>query len=154
MLRRTKNDLITKLPEKIEMNISLGLSPMQVKIYKEILTNKSSLAADFKQGLNFVKPSCNFRNVLMQLRKTINHPYMHEGVENDDEDEFGEHLVENSPKMQFLDKLLVKVKKQKDQVIIFSQFTTMLDILEDFCDMRDINFCRIDGTTDLEDRAE
>jgi len=30
----------------------------------------------------------------------------------------------------------------------------MLDILEDFCDMRDINFCRIDGTTNLDDREE
>jgi SWI/SNF-related matrix-associated actin-dependent regulator of chromatin subfamily A member 5 len=28
----------------------------------------------------------------------------------------------------------------------------MLDIIEDFCDMRKIQFCRLDGSTDLEDR--
>ena len=33
MLRRTKKDLETKLPEKIEINVSVGLSPLQLKIY-------------------------------------------------------------------------------------------------------------------------
>eukprot|EP00057_Strongylocentrotus_purpuratus_P019153 XP_011673627.1 PREDICTED: lymphocyte-specific helicase-like [Strongylocentrotus purpuratus] len=39
-------------------------------------------------------------------------------------------------------------------VLIFSQFTTMLDILEDFCHMRSHQYCRLDGTTSLEDRQE
>ena len=40
MLRRTKSDLAEKLPDKIEMNVSLGLSPLQNKLYREILTLK------------------------------------------------------------------------------------------------------------------
>lgn len=42
----------------------------------------------------------------MQLRKCCNHPYMFEGVEEEDSPEFGDHLVLNSGKMVFLDKLV------------------------------------------------
>ncbi len=46
----------------------------------------------------------------MQLRKTCNHPYIFDNVEEQGEEEFGEHLVTNSGKMVFLDKLLPKIK--------------------------------------------
>jgi SWI/SNF-related matrix-associated actin-dependent regulator of chromatin subfamily A member 5 len=35
---------------------------------------------------------------------------------------------------------------------VFSCFTSMLDIIEDFCMMREYEYCRLDGSTDLEDR--
>jgi len=72
--------------------------------------------------------------------------------QEEETDEYGEHLVKNSGKLLFLNKLLEKVYKQQDQVIIFSGFTSMLDILEDYCYMRGYNYCRLDGSTSLEDR--
>lgn len=56
----------------------------------------------------------SFQNRLMQLRKTCNHPYMFEGVESEDSPEFGDHLIVNSGKMVFLDKLVQKVRAQGD----------------------------------------
>ena len=88
----------------------------------------------------------------MQLRKVCNHPYMFEDLEEDDAEEFGEHIVTNSSKMVFLDKLLQKVSSNSEQCILFSCFTTMLDILEDYCNMRGFKYCRLDGTTELQDR--
>ena len=85
----------------------------------------------------------------MQLRKCCNHPYLFDDVENQNEEEFGEHLVLNSGKMLFLDKLLVKVVGNKEQALIFSGFTAMLNIIEDFLTMRGIGFCRLDGNTEL-----
>ena len=38
--------------------------------------------------------------------------------------------------------------------MIFSGFTTMLDILEDYCCFRGHNYCRLDGSTDLETREK
>lgn len=72
----------------------------------------------------------------MQLRKVCNHPYMFEDLEDEGAEEFGEHLVTNSSKMVFLDKLLTKLKGSGEKCILFSCFTTMLDILEDYCNMR------------------
>lgn len=49
-----------------------------------------------------------YENMLMQLRKVCNHPYLFDNVEGEGMDEFGEHLVTNSGKMIFVDKLLTK----------------------------------------------
>jgi SNF2 family DNA or RNA helicase len=47
----------------------------------------------------------------------------------------------------FLDKLLPKLKAEKHRVLIFSQFTIMLDLLETFLSSRDLPFLRLDGST-------
>jgi SWI/SNF-related matrix-associated actin-dependent regulator of chromatin subfamily A member 5 len=101
MLRRTKADLTTKLPDKIEINISTRLSGLQLKLYQEMLQAKSLMEVTGK--------STAFSNILIQLRKVCNHPYLFEEVEDQGDDEFGEHLVTNSGKMVFLDKLMKKV---------------------------------------------
>ena len=56
--------------------------------------------------------------------------------------------------MVLLDKLLVKLKAQQSRVLIFSQMTRLLDILEDFMLMQGYLYCRIDGGTKGDDRDE
>ena len=58
--------------------------------------------------------SKGFHNMLMQLRKVCNHPYLFEEVEEEGQDEYGEHLILNSGKMICVDKLLQKVLAQKE----------------------------------------
>lgn len=69
-------------------------------------------------------------------------------------DPFGEHLVESCGKLAFLDSMLQRLKEGGHRVLIFSQMTRVLDILEDYCcdRMRGYKYCRIDGTTDGESR--
>ena len=62
------------------------------------------------------------------------------------------HIVENCGKMVLLDKLLPRVKEQGSRVLIFSQMTRMLDILEDYCLWKNYNYCRLDGQTPHEER--
>lgn len=90
-------------------------------------------------------------NVLMQLRKGCNHPYLFDNVEDESLPIHGEHLIENSGKMVVLDKLLRKLYGEH-RVLIFSQMTSMLNILEDYCNYRQFHYCRIDGETSIEDR--
>jgi SWI/SNF-related matrix-associated actin-dependent regulator of chromatin subfamily A member 5 len=54
--------------------------------------------------------------------------------------------------MVMLDRLLVRLKKQGSRVLIFSQMSRLLDILEDYCVFREFKYCRIDGGTAHEDR--
>ena len=88
------------------------------------------------------------------MRKVCNHPYLFEGVEPEGADEFGEHLIEASGKLTLVDRLLKRILPKKEQVLLFSCFTQTLNILEDFCAMRGIRYCRLDGSTSLEDREE
>jgi len=63
-------------------------------------------------------------------------------------------LLVHATKLKFIDKLLEKQLKEKNQVLIFSQFTSMLDILEDYCRWKEYNYCWLDGTTPLDVREE
>merc|ERR1712241_710843 len=63
-----------------------------------------------------------------------------------------EHIIQNSGKMRVLDKFLPKLQEQGSRVLIFTQMTRILDILEDYCWFRNHNYCRIDGQTPHEDR--
>jgi len=93
--------------------------------------------------------------VLMQLRKCCNHPYLfewpldpHTGQEVADE-----VLVQASGKMQLLDRIMLALRKQGDhKVLIFSQMTRMLDILEDYMTWRGYSYRRLDGTVSATDR--
>lgn len=140
ILRRTKADVEKSLPPKKEIQILVGMSELQIQIYKNILLKK--------QGLDDKKV---YMNVLMQLRKVCNHPYLFEGAEEEGAPALGEHLVTNSGKLVVLSKLLNKLYG-KSQVLIFSQFTSVLNILEDYCCYREYKYCRIDGETFIDDR--
>ena len=95
----------------------------------------------------------HYKNILIQLRKVCNHPYLFENIEPEIPlDDGHEHLVTAAGKMIFVDKLLKRKIADGEQTLIFSGFTTMLDILEDFMYIRGYDYCRLDGNTNLEDR--
>eukprot|EP01127_Copromyxa_protea_P005451 TRINITY_DN1537_c0_g1_i2.p1 TRINITY_DN1537_c0_g1~~TRINITY_DN1537_c0_g1_i2.p1 ORF type:complete len:1547 (-),score=321.48 TRINITY_DN1537_c0_g1_i2:24-4637(-) len=63
-------------------------------------------------------------------------------------------LVRDSGKMKVLARLLSKLKREKHRVLIYSQMTLMLDILQDFLSAKSFKFVRLDGSFKLEDRQE
>lgn len=85
-------------------------------------------------------------NMLMQLRKVCNHPYLIEGAEPDPYFS-GPHLLHASNKLLALDKLLKVLLKDGRKALIFSQWTKTLDLLEEFLELREITFARLDGST-------
>ena len=139
LLRRTKSEVEKSLPPKKEIHIKVGLTELQKDIYKNLLT-RSLLQTDSKTI---------YKNIIMQLRKACNHPYLFDGIEKPNPPP--NHLVIYSSKMRILDKLCTKLFG-KSQILIFSQMTKMLDILEDYCNERRYQYCRIDGDTSLEAR--
>ncbi|KAL5459816.1 hypothetical protein EMCRGX_G033193 [Ephydatia muelleri] len=149
LLRRLKADVEKKLPPKKENKIYIGLSKMQREWYTRILLRD----IDVVNGAGRVE-KMRLLNILMQLRKCCNHPYLFEGAEPGPPYTTDEHLIQNSSKMYVLDLLLAKLKEDGSRVLIFTQMTRMLDILEDYCIWRDYNYCRLDGQTDHADRQK
>ena len=93
-------------------------------------------------------------NIVMELKKAANHPFLFDGAElrSDDNEATLKGLVMNSGKMVLLDKLLARLRQDGHRVLIFSQMSRVLDILEDYCWFREYEYCRIDGGTAHEDR--
>lgn len=149
LLRRIKSDVEKSLLPKKELNVYVGMSTMQKKWYKQIL-EKDLDAVNSSTGQKESKT--RLLNIVMQLRKCCNHPYLFDGAEPGPPYTTDEHLVYNTAKLKVLDKLLRKMKEQGSRVLIFSQMSRLLDILEDYCFFRNYDYCRIDGSTDHEDR--
>lgn len=149
LLRRIKTDVEKSLPPKKEIKIYLGLSKMQREWYTKILMKDIDV-------LNSSGKMDKMRllNILMQLRKCCNHPYLFDGAEPGPPYTTDEHIVGNSGKMVALDKLLARIKEQGSRVLIFSQMTRLLDILEDYCMWRGYEYSRLDGQTPHEEREE
>jgi len=147
MLRRLKADVETSLPKKTETLVFCEMSPLQRETYKKVLERDLSvLAGNENAGRTAIL------NIVMQLRKACNHPYLFTGLEDRTLDPLGDHVIQNCGKMILLDKLLQKLKEKGHRVLVFCQMTRMLDILEDFMVMRGHNYCRIDGNTSYEER--
>ncbi|ETE57337.1 Chromodomain-helicase-DNA-binding protein 1-like protein, partial [Ophiophagus hannah] len=58
----------------------------------------------------------------------------------------GDHLIEASGKLNLLDKLLSFLYVGKHRVLLFSQMTQMLDILQDYMDYKGYSYERLDGS--------
>ncbi|KAM4030519.1 lymphoid-specific helicase isoform 2-T2 [Anomaloglossus baeobatrachus] len=98
----------------------------------------------------------NMRNNMMVLRKCCNHPYLIEYPLDPFTQDFkiDEQLITSSGKFLVLDRMLPELKKRGHKVLIFSQMTSMLDILMDYCYYRKFTFCRLDGSMSFTEREE
>uniref|UniRef100_A0A665WLM7 Chromodomain helicase DNA binding protein 3 n=1 Tax=Echeneis naucrates TaxID=173247 RepID=A0A665WLM7_ECHNA len=145
MLRRLKADVFKNMPAKTELIVRVELSPMQKKYYKLILT-KNFEALNSKGGGNQV----SLLNIMMDLKKCCNHPYLFpvasmEAQKTPSGAYEGSALTKASGKLMLLQKMLRKLKEQGHRVLVFSQMTKMLDLLEDFLDYEGYKYERIDG---------
>ncbi|XP_045498279.1 SWI/SNF-related matrix-associated actin-dependent regulator of chromatin subfamily A containing DEAD/H box 1 homolog [Colias croceus] len=64
------------------------------------------------------------------------------------------HLIEDSGKFLKLDEMLPKLQAEGHRVLIFSQFTMMLDILEPYMQLRNYRYLRLDGSTAVNERQD
>jgi ATP-dependent helicase STH1/SNF2 len=67
----------------------------------------------------------------MQLRKICNHPYLFEGHYPDGQ-EITDHIFKVSGKFELLDRMIPKFLQTGHKVLIFSQFTQVLDIMSTY----------------------
>lgn len=95
-------------------------------------------------------------NTLVNLRKVANHPFLF----GEPRDKNGQYigvsdsrlLVAASGKFRLLNRMLSRLKTEGHKVLIFSQMTKLLDILQDFLDLQSYSYCRIDGSVKMADR--
>ncbi|KAM7383286.1 hypothetical protein PAMP_002953 [Pampus punctatissimus] len=145
MLRRLKADVFKHMPSKTELIVRVELSPMQKKYYKFILTRNFE-ALNTRGGGNQV----SLLNVVMDLKKCCNHPYLFPAAATEAPKlpngmYEGTALTKSSGKLMLLQKMMKKLKEGGHRVLVFSQMTKMLDLLEDFLENEGYKYERIDG---------
>ena len=99
--------------------------------------------------------SMHLENVVMQARKICNHPFLFDWPVDMDSGTLvvNKDLINASGKMLMLNRLLDELFHRGHKVLIFSQFTTMLDIIEEWAnEFKGFKTCRIDGMTPQDER--
>ncbi|KAH0785309.1 SNF2 family N-terminal domain containing protein [Histomonas meleagridis] len=164
ILRRKKVDVDYPITAKEETIIEVELTNSQRTIYKSILNDNREVLLQ-----TLTKKKTNLNNILMQLRKVCCHPYLIDGIQTTVEeqykqtkqyppeyqltnDEVMQLLIMSSGKTILIDKLLPKLHSSGHKVLIFSQMTQVLDILEDYLTYKNYLYERLDGATNTSDR--
>lgn len=182
VLRRVKASVLGQLPEKIEKVIRCELSAWQKVLYEQVRSSRASsdttsvalagstalkgddeddtMSGESSPALgdkseksathlpHATNGSRGLNNVLMQLRKCCNHPYLFRV----DAYRIDELMIRASGKFLLLDSMLPMFKAAGHRVLLFSQMTAVMDLLEEFFTYRGVDYLRLDGSTPSDER--
>jgi ATP-dependent DNA helicase len=155
LLRRIKLDVLTDLPPKKEIVVYAGMSKLQSG-YAQLIDDGTIKNLLLEQGIEDAR-NLSQTNKQMNHRKNSNHPFLFgEPIDSASGAHLGtahpQLLVRASGKFALLDRMLDRLFKDGHQVLIFSQMTRVLNIMEDYLMWRNWRYCRIDGNTKIDER--
>lgn len=139
LLRRLKKQVAKDLPPKIERVAPCKLTQDQHKVYTQLLEDSKHKISQMVEKNGFNKSRMEILKTLLRLRQTCNHIDLLKL-----EDVKSKHP---SAKMELFFELLDEALDSKHRVLVFSQFTSMLAILREEMEARDMKYCYLDGST-------
>ncbi|XP_041116415.1 lymphoid-specific helicase [Polyodon spathula] len=133
----------------------LALERYLAKLQKEADQQPSRPLVDVQVSVD-AEINLKLQNVLMLLKRCCNHPYLIEYPLDPATQNFkiDEQLVQSSGKFLILDRMLPELQKRGHKVLIFSQMTSILDVLMDYCYLRELKYSRLDGSMSYTEREE
>ncbi|KAJ3094960.1 hypothetical protein HDU97_007415 [Phlyctochytrium planicorne] len=151
LLRRLKKDVESELPDKVEIIVKCAMSTLQRKITERVKILRNIGPFDVNSGARALN------NLVMQLRKICNHPFVFPEVEelftSPDDIYTNDNIFRSAGKFELLDRILPKFFRTAHRVLMFFQMTQIMDIMEDFLRYRGWKFLRLDGHIKSEDRG-
>jgi len=141
ILRRLKKDVLKELPDKIETQLNAPLTEEQKKLYVAYLQEAKSKIAQEIATMGFNKSHMKILAALTRLRQICCHPSM-----------FIENYTGESGKMLLLQEILTDALDSGHRILIFSQFTTMLDIIQSHLISENIEHFYLSGSTKAVER--
>ncbi|MBS0618897.1 MAG: DEAD/DEAH box helicase [Spirochaetes bacterium] len=141
LLRRTKAEVLTELPEKTETVVRVPMSAEQARIYESARIQALHHLGALSEGTS---PLFEMLRHLMNLRRISCHPYL--------EDKAADPLL--SGKLQYLDEKIDDLAETASGVLIFSQFTAVLSVVMQLFQKRGMHPLYLDGKTKETKRRE
>ena len=117
-------------------------------LFKPKNKRKNSLNDIISSSSNSSEPNhhhlnMSYNNIFMQLRKLCNHPYLLlEEIKEISDEMYFKFLISSSGKFTVLRHLLTKLVAQGHKIIIFSQMTMVLNLLESLLSSMNIQYAR------------
>lgn len=143
ILRRMKKDVLKELPEKIESKMTAEMTEPQKKVYLAYLQQARNEVASELNLHGFERSHIKILAILTRLRQICCHPSL-----------FLENYEGESGKVSLLMEILTDALEGGHRVLLFSQFTSMLQIIARELEGQDIDYYYLDGSVKAEARGD
>jgi SNF2 family DNA or RNA helicase len=139
ILRRSKSQVLKELPAKQEQRIICEMNNKQTALYKELISRLRGEVRDLVERQGFEQSRIQVLSAILKLRQICNHAGLL--------DKSFLEEPEISGKYELFLELLNESVESGSKCLVFSQFTSMLDIMENDLKKDGINYLRLDGST-------
>lgn len=147
MLRRNKREVADELPAKVENIASVTLGGAQADLYETIRLSTEKAVRQSLQDKGLAKSQIQVLDALLKLRQVCCDPRLVSSVP-------AAQRLRQSAKLELLMELLPEMLAEGRRVLLFSQFTTMLGLIEDELKARGgIAWTKLTGQTQQRERA-
>ena len=139
ILRRTKDKIATELPKKTEIVQMLRIEGKQAQLYESVRLAMDDRLKDIiaKKGLQ--RSQIEILDALLKLRQVCNHPQLLPMA--------SAKQIKQSAKLEFLMETLPELIDEGRKILIFSQFTSMLALIEAELVKENIDFVKLTGAS-------
>ncbi len=145
MLRRTKEDVLEELPEKVEIVQKVTFGTKQALLYENIRVTMEKRVSEVIQSKGLARSRITILDALLKLRQICCDPALLSVSEA--------KKVKESAKRETLFELLEELLAEGRKILLFSQFTSMLDIIETELQHKKINYALLTGQTRKREEA-
>jgi SNF2 family DNA or RNA helicase len=136
VLRRTKEATLRDLPDKIESDLYLDLSDRQKALYQQTVAQVRTTIDEAYRSKTAAQAQLIALTAILKLRQVCLSPRLLTG-----------RPAEPSPKLEFLIERLQVLLEEGHSALVFSQFTSFLDLVEEGLGRQGIPYSRLDGST-------
>ena len=145
ILRRTKEEVVLELPAKTEIIKRATFGTKQAKFYESIRVTMEKKVREAIKGKGLSRSHITILDALLKLRQVCCDPSL---LKLDDAKK-----VKESAKLEMFLELIDTLQSENRKVLVFSQFTSMLSILEEEIKKREITYTKLTGSTRKREEA-
>jgi superfamily II DNA or RNA helicase len=138
ILRRTKAETLQDLPPKIEHEVFLELTDRQKALYQQTVEHVRSTIDEAYRSKTSGQAQFIALTAILKLRQICLSPRL-----------LTKQSEERSPKLGFLMERLNVLREEGHSALVFSQFTSFLDLVQEACIQHGLPYHRLDGSTAL-----
>jgi len=139
MLRRSKSEVVKELPDKTEIIRSVSFDKKQAALYESIRLSMQKKVRDAIKDKGLSRSHITILDALLKLRQTCCDPQLMNLPQA--------KKVKSSAKLEMLMEMLPEMVEEGRKILIFSQFTTMLGIIEEQLKDYKISYSKLTGQT-------
>lgn len=143
VLRRTKIEVLTQLPEKTITVLNNEMAEEQRNIYMSYLAKAKQEVAEKIDVNGYKKSQMKILALLTRLRQICCHPSL-----------FLDDYKSGSSKLEQCMEIIEDAISGGHKILLFSSYTSMFDIIEEELEKRDINYFKLTGATKVDDRID